>query len=46
MEHFIFLLLSQVPEQMREKDEVISESYRNYEENDLKKVENIDASQL
>lgn len=31
---------------MREKDEVISEFYRNYEENDLKKVENIDASQL
>ena len=31
---------------MREKDEIISEFYRNYSENDLKKVESIDESQL
>lgn len=30
---------------MREKDEMISEFYRKYEETDLKKVESLDASQ-
>ena len=42
LEHFIFHLLSKVPEEMREKDELISEFYRNYEENDLKKVESME----
>jgi hypothetical protein len=28
---------------MREKDEMISEFYRKYEDNDLKKVESLDA---
>lgn len=46
MEHFIFHLLSHVPAQMREKDEVISEFYSEYEKNDLHKVESIDANQL
>lgn len=31
---------------MREKDEVISEFYKNYEENDLKKVKSVDPSEL
>ena len=44
LEHFIFHMLSHVPEQMREKDEIISEFYRNYEENDLKKVESVDSN--
>jgi hypothetical protein len=30
VEHFIYYLLSHVPEQMREKDEKISEFYKNY----------------
>jgi hypothetical protein len=33
-----------VPEEMREKDEMISEFYKKYEEKDLKKVESLDAA--
>jgi len=38
LEHFIYQLLSKVPEEMREKDELISEFYKEYEKIDLKKV--------
>lgn len=44
LEHFVFHLLSKVPEEMREKDELISEFYKKYEETDLKKVESLDAA--
>jgi hypothetical protein len=34
LDHFIFYILSNLPEQMRDKDETVLGFYRNYQEND------------
>jgi hypothetical protein len=41
MEHFIFCLLSKVPEEMLAKNEFLSEFYKNYQTHDLKNVKDM-----
>lgn len=41
MEHFIFCLLSKVPEEMLAKNEFLSEFYKNYQDQDLKNVKDM-----
>lgn len=34
LEHFIYYLLTTLPDDMRNKDEIVKAFYQNYEEND------------
>lgn len=35
LEHFIYYILSNLPESMRDKDETVQAFFKNYEENDF-----------